>query len=827
MSASGIQDLQVEDLKTEELQDNGNGAADGDVPAKAKTKSRKKKKAENVPTQPKKAGGKRPAGQAQFLKQIAEARQELDRLEKEKEEKLRKEEEERQKALEKQRLEEEKKEREKQKRKERKQKQKQEGKYLSKAQHKKKVKDQENLKKMIESGATVVGFDDTTKLNIPIVIPDKKSSTLEKMEPVVESLSSDTDKNYNDLPDIIEKVHLTPHHQTQDPALRIRQRVEESTLDETLTLRAPIICVMGHVDTGKTKILDKLRNTNVQTGEAGGITQQIGMTNVPLYAVKKSVSVCPYMKDFQYRLDGLAIIDTPGHFSFRNLRSLGSSLCDMAILIVDIMHSLEQQTIESIKLLRSKKTPFVVALNKVDLVTGWVSHPDKDIRTVLGLQPKNTLQHFNDLYKKTFVGFAELGLNLGLAWEVDPDTEFLSAIPTSAKTGDGIGDLLAYICKYSQCKLEKRLTKSQELTATIMDVKVVLGLGPTVDIILANGTLHQGDKIIVPGIEGPIVSQIRALITPQPMKEMRVKGQDEHHDSISACQGVRIAGNNLENAIAGLPMFVAQYDDEVDHYVETLSTLITKTFSSFHKKDKGVYVQASTLGSLEALLDFLKDSDVPYFGYNIGPVHKKDVITAMTMLDRNPMYAVILAFDVKVDQDAQAMANKSGIKIFTADIIYHLYNDYSNYEKNYKKQQADQHRHKAIFPCSLKIIPTNVFKTRDPIIVGVRVEEGTARIGTPLCVPSRNNVVIGIIGSMEMNHKPIELAKKGQEICIKIANFGDEAPKMIGRHFEITDQIVSKISRDSIDVLKDYFRDEMTKEDWLLVKQLKTTFGII
>lgn len=469
-----------------------------------------------------------------------------------------------------------------------------------------------------------------------------------------------------------------------------KRRLEHGKNVNTEKLRAPIICVLGHVDTGKTKILDKLRHTHVQDGEAGGITQQIGATNVPLEAINEQTKMIKNFDRENVRIPGMLIIDTPGHESFSNLRNRGSSLCDIAILVVDIMHGLEPQTIESINILKSKKCPFIVALNKIDRLYDWKKSPDSDVAVTLKKQKKNTKDEFEERAKAIIVEFAQQGLNAALFYENKDPRTFVSLVPTSAHTGDGMGSLIYLLVELTQTMLSKRLAHCEELRAQVMEVKALPGMGTTIDVILINGRLKEGDTIIVPGVEGPIVTQIRGLLLPPPMKELRVKNQYEKHKEVEAAQGVKILGKDLEKTLAGLPLLVAYKDDEIPVLKDELIHELKQTLNAIKLEEKGVYVQASTLGSLEALLEFLKTSEVPYAGINIGPVHKKDVMKASVMLEHDPQYAVILAFDVRIERDAQEMADSLGVRIFSAEIIYHLFDAFTKYRQDYKKQKQEE-----------------------------------------------------------------------------------------------------------------------------------------
>ncbi|XP_025270569.1 eukaryotic translation initiation factor 5B isoform X2 [Camponotus floridanus] len=701
-------------------------------------------------------------------------------------------------------------------------------------------KEEDDVKDSWDADTTEDEQEDEDKSDDILKIPETAEETVRKVstesekkessESEIESESGSESESEEDTEQDSEVEDRVPDaaRKKERAKERIQNRRIEAEKKKSLdNLRAAVVCVLGHVDTGKTKILDKLRRTNVQDGEAGGITQQIGATNVPIEAIQDSTKHVKGFADKKFKIPGLLIIDTPGHESFSNLRSRGSSLCDIAILVVDIMHGLEPQTLESINLLKTKKCPFVVALNKIDRLYDWQTMSRKDVQDIVKNQAPNTQREFEKRSKEVIVQFAEQGLNAALYYENPDPRNYVSLVPTSAITGEGMGNLLALIVDACQGPLAKRLMYSEELQATVLEVKALPGLGTTIDCILVNGILKEGDTVIIAGTDGPIVTQIRSLLMPQPLKELRVKSAYIEHREVKAAQGIKIAAKDLEKAIAGLNLQVAQKPDEVDVLKEEIAKELTSALGNIRLAERGVYVQASTLGALEALLDFLKSSKIPYSGIRIGPVVKKDVMKASIMLEHDSQYATILAFDVKIEKDAQELADAQGVKIFQADIIYHLFDKFTNYREELKQRKRDENKHIAVFPCKLKILPQYVFNSRDPIVMGVMVEAGIVKEGTPLCVPSKDFVDLGMVTSIEYNHKSVESARKGQEVCIKIEPVPGEAPKMFGRHFEAKDFLVSKISRQSIDACKEYFRDDLLKTDWQLMVELKKLFQIL
>jgi translation initiation factor 5B len=520
-------------------------------------------------------------------------------------------------------------------------------------------------------------------------------------------------------------------------AERRKQAHEEALAAQSRdNLRSPICCILGHVDTGKTKLLDKIRQTNVQEGEAGGITQQIGATYFPVEALEKKTAVVNKDKEFVFNVPGLLVIDTPGHESFTNLRSRGSSLCNIAILVIDIMHGLEPQTIESMKLLRDRRTPFIVALNKIDRLFSWKKIDNNGFEDSMSLQKASVQSEFEERWTFVRTQLQEHGFNSELFHRNKNMSKYVSVCPTSAHTGEGIPDMIKLIVKLTQERLTNNLMYLSEVECTVLEVKVIEGLGTTIDVILSNGVLHEGDRIVLCGNPEPIVTNIRALLTPAEMKELRVKSQYVHNKEVKAAMGIKISADGLDNAIAGSRLLVVGPNDDEEDLMDDVMGDLAHLLSKVSKTGRGVSVQASTLGSLEALLEFLRVSKIPVATISIGPVFRKDVLRAGVMLEKAKEYAVMLCFDVKVDKEAKAYAEEIGVKIFEADIIYHLFDKFTVHMKQLEEQRKEESKMLAVFPCILKTVA--VFNKKDPIIIGVDVTDGNLRMNTPICAIKKN-----------------------------------------------------------------------------------------
>ncbi|PVH62972.1 hypothetical protein PAHAL_3G441900 [Panicum hallii] len=618
-------------------------------------------------------------------------------------------------------------------------------------------------------------------------------------------------------------------------------------------LRAPICCILGHVDAGKTKLLDCIRRSNVQGGEAGGITQQIGATYLPVENIRERTSL---KAEATIKAPGLLVIDTPGHQSFSNMRLRGSSLCDIAVVVVDITRGLEKQTIESIGLLKHRNVRFIVALNKVDRLYGWKTCPNAPIAKALKNQSEDVQSEFKWRVTEVVTQLKESGFNAALYYENKKMKEVVNIVPTSAVSAEGIPDLLLLLVRWVPEIMMERLTYVNNVECTVLEVNEDKDFGTTIDVVLINGALCKGDRIVVCTKQGPFTTNIRYLLTPYPMKELKAKGVYKHHEELKAAQGVKIAVRGLRHAIAGTALIVVKPGDDLERAEAAAVQEISNANSLINEDERGesddgtaiqeisriktckegVYVQASSLGTLEAIIEHLKtlSLDIPVGGCNLGPVHKQDVMKATAMLKRKEEYAAILAFDVKVMPEASDLAAESGVKIFMAQTLYKLVDSFTDHIKKLKEEKKKQYATEAVFPCTLKVLPNHVYHKKDPIVCDVEVLEGVVKVGTPICVsvPSKDrdaDVVhsLGRISSMETsNGTPIDSAKNGVVSIKIIGENPQERSRLYGRHFNADNKLLSQISRKSIDVLNEYYRDEMTGENWQLIRRLKKQFGI-
>ena len=598
-------------------------------------------------------------------------------------------------------------------------------------------------------------------------------------------------------------------------------------IQDNIVLRSPIVCVLGHVDAGKTKILDKLRHSNVQLGEAGGITQQIGATFIPIENIQSHLSKISKKFQVKTRIPGILLIDTPGHASFTNLRSRGSSLCDIAVLILNIDKGIEKQSVESIELLRMRKTPFVVALNQIDRTYNWQSFPWSGFEDSYKKQKDQQKRLFDEKVEQNQMQFIKNNINTELYYKNKNMKEYINLVPTSAITGEGLPDLMGLLVYLTQSYLIKQITFKEEVKCSILEVKVTESIGTTIDVVLVNGTIHVGDKIVIGGLLGPIKTTVKIILLPRPMKEMRVKSEYDTYEKISGAIGVRFFCPDLENALAGSPLYVYKTEEEAEKYCNEISrdfnSIVQKYIS---KKGKGIMVQASTLGSLEAILTFLGEQKVDVAVVGVGNLNKKDVIKLQIKHAEDETAKkedlVILCFDNKVIPEAQQFADENGIKIFVDDVIYHLFDKFIDFKRQCSLERKKAKEKEAIFPCNLKTVM--FINKKDPLILGVSVTEGILKVGTPIyCV--EKNIPIGIVESIEREKKPINNVRPNDgdvAIRVKVADSSLAA----GRHFDESATFISQITRASIDALKNYFREDMTTDDWKLVIKLKKLLNI-
>lgn len=524
-------------------------------------------------------------------------------------------------------------------------------------------------------------------------------------------------------------------------------------------LRTPIVCVMGHVDHGKTSLLDRIRGTTIAEREAGLITQHIGATEVPLDVIRR---VCGPIFRGETNVPGLLFIDTPGHRAFTTLRARGGALADLAIVVIDINEGFQPQTLEAIEILKRFKTPFVVAANKIDRLSGWNPQPGQPFILSYPKQAEHVKTALDNKIYILIGKLYELGFSSDRYDRVRDFQRNIGVVPLSAKTGEGIPDLLMILMGLAQRFLEKDLEYRAvgPGVGTVLEVKEEVGLGTTLDVILYEGELNVGDTIVVGSLGNPIVTKIRALLKPRPLSEMRAEEKFMQVKKVVAASGIKIAAPGLEGALAGSQIRVAQNNiSEVAAQIKSEVDAVR-----IETESNGILIKADTLGSLEALVNELKKENIQIRRADIGDITKRDVAEVKTIKD--PLLSVIVGFDVDVLPDAKEELAGSNIKVFINDVIYQLIEDYKKWVTE-QKQLIEKRRYETIIkPARFQILPDCTFRQSKPAVVGVRVMGGV--IKTNLDVMREDGAVVGKIKGIQEHSENLSEAATGKEVAVAI-----------------------------------------------------------
>ena len=587
-----------------------------------------------------------------------------------------------------------------------------------------------------------------------------------------------------------------------------------------MKIRSPIVSVLGHVDHGKTTLLDYIRGGAMAQKEAGGITQHIGGTEIPMEVIETICGDLLKKLDIRETMPGLFFIDTPGHEAFTTLRKRGGALADLAILIVDIKEGFKPQTYEALNILKTFRTPFVVAASKIDKIYGWETHKDLSFIQSYKKQASNVQEKLDSgIYE--FVGVLhDEGFESERFDRVENFAKQISIIPISAKTGAGIPELLTMLMGLAQQYLKEQLQLEPDAPAkgTILEVKEEKGLGVTVDAVIYDGILRKNDTIVLSSLENVITTKIRSLLKPRPLEEMRdSKKRFQKVDEVVAAAGIKIVAPKIENVISGSPLRVARGDFE-DVKEEVLNEIESIKIDT---DEMGVIVKADTLGSLEALVSMLKDMDVPIRAADIGDVSRRDVVDASIVQKDNPEYGVIIAFNIKVLPSASEEIKTTGVKLFSADVIYHLTEEYSDWTEAAEERKRKEWIDAIIRPAKIRIIPKLVFRFSKPAIAGIEVLGGTVKKDYILIRDTGERV--GKIESMQDKGDNKPSTSKGQQVAmaIKDAVFGKDFEEgdvlyvdIPEGHYKILEsELKSKLSEDELQILDELVKIKRKKDD--------------
>ncbi len=576
--------------------------------------------------------------------------------------------------------------------------------------------------------------------------------------------------------------------------------------------RQPIVCVLGHVDSGKTTLLDNIRGSVVASREVGSMTQHIGASFFPIDTLQEICGSLAQGMVSKIRIEGLLVVDTPGHSIFMNLRRRGGSVADIAILVVDVLRGFEPQTHESLSILKNRKTPFIVAANKIDTIPGWKPHNVTSFSESYQQQDPSVKRQLDELLYIIMGTFSRLGINADRYDKVRDFSKTVAITPVSAKTGEGISELLAILIGLTQQYLEKQLTVTEgSAKGTILEVKKEPGLGTTIDAIIYDGILNRGDTLIIGGVEKPIVTKARAILLPKPLDEMRdPRDKFLPVTEVAAAAGVKISAPNIEDAVAGAPLFSVRTGEPLDPYVQAVSEEIERLRIITDKL--GVIVKTDTLGSLEALIGELENHGVAIRIADVGGVSRRDVIEAASIKRVSRFQGVILAFNVPILQDAETEAHIQDIPIFRNDVIYRLIEEYNDWAETERDTELKMQIESLIFPGKIKVLPGLIFRKSKPAVFGVEIISG--KIQSKYNLISQTGKRVGEISQMQDEGETISEAEKSMKIAISVRD------GVAARDFNENDTLYVDVPERHVKEFLSKYISEILPEDVQTLKEL-------
>ncbi|MCL2687436.1 MAG: translation initiation factor IF-2 [Methanobrevibacter sp.] len=577
-----------------------------------------------------------------------------------------------------------------------------------------------------------------------------------------------------------------------------------------MKIRSPIVSVLGHVDHGKTTLLDFIRGSTIAAKEAGGITQHIGATEIPIETIN---SICgDFIKKLTIKdhIPGLFFIDTPGHEAFTSLRKRGGALADLAILIVDINEGFKPQTYEALNILKMYKTPFIIAANKIDKIFGWEVHENVSFSSSFKEQAQSVQLELDKLIYEVVGILHKEGFQSERFDRISDFATQISIIPISAQSGEGIIELLAMLLGLAQEYLTEQLKIEENSPAkgTVLEIKEETGLGVTIDAIIYDGILKKNDEIVLMENKDILTTKIRSILKPLPLEEMRdSKKKFKKVDEVVAAAGIKIAAPKLDDVVSGSPLRVTKGGDNVKEEILREIEDIT-----IHTNENGVMAKADTLGSLEALVNLLQSMDIQIRTAEIGDVSKRDVINASIVQQEDSSHGVIIAFNVKIHPAAQEELANSSIKLFSGNVIYQITEEYDDWIKKNEEEQRKLWLEAIVKPAKIRIIPKLVFRQSKPAITGIEVISGTVKQGFSLM--NKNGSIVGVIESMQDKGDNLPSITRGQKVAMAIKD------AVVGKDFEEGDDLYIDIPEKHYKILEREFKDKLREDEFETLSEI-------